>query len=72
MQQYGSKFFARSPPLSPQKVKIQLYQSMVMLHIKVPDPLDGLRWWNQNVKIKFFLEHGHVAYQIKGITDAAT
>ena len=32
----------------------------------VPDPLGGLRWWDQNVKIQFFLEHGHVAYQIKG------
>ena len=35
MQQYNSKYFARSPPPSPQKVKIQLFQNMVMLHIKV-------------------------------------
>ena len=33
MQQYNSKYFARSPT-SPQKVKIQLFQNMVMLHIK--------------------------------------
>ena len=32
----------------------------------MPDLLGGLRWWDQNVKIHFFLEHGHVAYQTKG------
>ena len=33
MQQYNSKYFGRSPT-SPQKVEIQLFQNMVMLHIK--------------------------------------
>ena len=63
MQQYGSKYFARRPP-SPdpgvwgQKVKIQLFQNMVMLHIKLkgmtnaatckhiytqPDPWGGVK-----------------------------
>ena len=32
----------------------------------VPDPRDGLKGWDQKVKIQFFSEHGHVAYQIKG------
>ena len=30
------------------------------------DPLGGLRGWGQKVKIHFFSEHGHVAYQING------
>ena len=39
MQQHGSKCFARRPPSRPmawgQRVKIQLFQNMVMLHIKL-------------------------------------
>ena len=39
MQQLGSKYFARRPPPPPdprgQKVEVQLYQNMVMLHNKV-------------------------------------
>ena len=86
MQHYGNIYIVTQPPppLSPQKVKIQLFQNMVMLHIKgsrmqqhgsncrqrynkiwnilnvildgrpVPNPLGGLRWWDQNVKIHFF------------------
>ena len=38
MQQHGSKYLPAAPPPSPQpspqKVKIQLFQNMVMLHIK--------------------------------------
>ena len=36
MQQHGSKYFSRRPP-DPrgQKVKIKLFQNMVMLHIKL-------------------------------------
>ena len=29
------------------------------------DPLGGHRGWGLTVKIHFFSEHGHVAYQIK-------
>ena len=39
MQQLGSKYLARRPPPPPdprgQKVNIQLFQNMVMLHIKL-------------------------------------
>ena len=40
VQQQGSKYYARSPlppPLDPggQKVKIQVFQNMVMLHIQL-------------------------------------
>ena len=36
MQPHGSKFFPRRPPQGPggQKVKIKLFQNIVMLHIK--------------------------------------
>ena len=81
MQQYGSKYFACRPP-SPdrggwgQKVKIQLFQNMVMLHIKLKgmtnaatykhiytqhDPWGGVKGQNN-----FFSESSHVAYQING------
>ena len=75
----GSKF---------ENVKIQLFQDMVLLHIKLkgitkcsnmvanilasdpppppPDPGVGSKGQNST-----FSEHGHVAYQIKGITNAA-
>ena len=74
MQQHGSKYFARRPPPPPHdpwgRVKIQLFQNMVMLHIK----LNGITnvanifsadpgGWDQN---STFSEYGHVSYQIKG------
>ena len=36
MQPHGSKYFPRRPPQGPwgQKVKIKLFQNVVMLHIK--------------------------------------
>ena len=90
MQQHGSKYFARRAPSSfdprvwGQKVEIQLFQNMVMLHIK----FNGITKCNNMVanilsadpslpttilgdgarRSKFiFSEHGHVAYQTKGI-----
>ena len=53
MQQHGSKYFARShlpdPPLpSPwgcgQKVKIELFQNMVMLDIKLKSIMNAAKW----------------------------
>ena len=52
MQQYGSKYFARRPqPLSPphpdpmgQKVEIQLFQNMVMLHVKLKAITNAATW----------------------------
>ena len=105
MQQYNSKYFACSPHPS----KIQLFQNMVVLHIKgnrecsnmvgkdlgggvkmsiffsehghvvyqidprpVPDPLGGLKGWDQMVKIQFFQNMVMLHIKLKGITDAAT
>ena len=59
------------------KVKIQLFQKMVMLHIKLNEikkmQQHGRKYFARSpppdpvgqVKIHFFSEHGHVAYKIK-------
>ena len=48
-----------------QKVIIQLFQSMVMLHIKFKGITNAAAWgWVQKVEIQVSSEHGHVAYQI--------
>ena len=48
MQQHGSKYFARRPPNWPwgwgQKIKIQLFQNMVMLHIKLKRTINATTW----------------------------
>ena len=51
MQQNGSKYFARRHPPPPprpwgwdQKVKIQLFQNMVMLHIKLKGVMNTAAW----------------------------
>ena len=58
MQQHGSKYFARRPPPTRpwrwgQKVKILLFQNMVMLHIKLKGITNAATWmqifWLQNV-----------------------
>ena len=63
MQQHGSKYFTPIFPLCPlgigQKVKIQLFQNMVMLHKKLTGTTTGIT-------------HGHVAYQIKCYWNVAT
>ena len=41
MQQHGSKYFARRRPLG---VKIQLFQNMVMLHIKLKGIANAVAW----------------------------
>ena len=83
MPQHGSKYFARRPPPIPwgwgQYVKIQLFQNIVMLHIKLKritkrsnmvanvlpaDPPPPRGDWVSKSKL-FFSEHGHIAYQIK-------
>ena len=76
MQQRGANILpaAPNPPPPPpgQKVKIQLFQNMVMLHIKFTHaatwkqifyPQNPRPWgWCQN---SFFSEYLHVAYKIK-------
>ena len=83
MQQHDSKYFAYRPnPLRPlgrdRKVKIQLFQDMVMLHIKLngitnaatckhtfcPYTHSRSLGWSQRSKY-FFSESSHVLYQIK-------
>ena len=51
MQQHGSKFFARRPSPSPnyprgrgQKVTIQLFQNMVIAHIKLGESRNAATW----------------------------
>ena len=52
MQQHGSKYFAHRPPTPPkpwplgwgQKVKIQLFQNMVMLHIELKGITNEATW----------------------------
>ena len=77
MQQYGSKYFAGRPLPDPavwgRKVKIQLFQNMIMFHIK----LKGITKCSSMVanistvllyskgQNKTFSEHGHASYQIK-------
>ena len=34
MQPHGSKYFPHRPPRALQKIKIKLFQNIVMLHIK--------------------------------------
>ena len=84
IQRHGSNYFARDPhPLWPygRKVKIELFQNMVMLHVKLNGILKNI---NMVANIfpqtpshpptlgigsidhnSTFSEHGHVAYQIK-------
>ena len=38
----------------------------------VPDPLGGLKGWDQKVKIQFFQNMVMLHIKLKGITDAAT
>ena len=77
MPQHGSKYFAPETPLRHphdpwSKVKLQLFQNLVMLHVKFngitnattilpTDPPHS----TLGVKILFFSEHGHVAYKLK-------
>ena len=80
MQQHGSKYFACKPPtptLGMQSIG-QLYQNMVMLHIKLNGIMkcsnmvanilsaDPSRPWRSKVQNSIFSEHDLVAYQIKG------
>ena len=48
MQQHGSIFFAHRPPSRPwgwgQKVRIQIFQNMVMLHIKLKGMTHAATW----------------------------
>ena len=50
IQQHGSKYFAHTPSPSPwpccwgQKVKIQLFQNMIMLHIKLKRITNVATW----------------------------
>ena len=91
MQLFGSKHFAnRAPPLPHyprgwgQKVKIQLFQNMVMLHIKFIEltkcsnmvanicphtPPPYPR--DQKVKIQLFQNNVMLHIKLKGITNAA-
>ena len=86
MQQHGSKYFARRhsppPPHDPrrwgQKVKFQLFQNIVMLHIKLkeiekcrppPSPPTTL---GDGVKIQLFQNMVVLHIKLKGIINAAT
>ena len=62
------------PSNQGQKVKIQLFQNMVMLHIQFKgmthaspsfDPPGWTKGVGQRQIFNFFSEHGHIAYQIK-------
>ena len=76
--QHGSKYYARRPPPHDpggQKVKIQLFQNMVILHIKLKAIMNGKYFARSpspppHPRVKrfnlTFAEHDHVAYQIKG------
>ena len=48
MQQHGSKYFARRPlplpTLGGQKVKIQIFLNMVILHIKLNGLTNAVKW----------------------------
>ena len=78
MQQHGSKTLStdRPDPGVVQELKIQLFQNMVMLHIKLKGittvatyilPADPhFLTLGMGSKFNLFSEHGHVAYQIKG------
>ena len=86
MQQHGSNYFACRPPSpSPhllaqglgQKVKIQLFQNMVMLHIKLKGMTNAaicksifIDTLNALGEVKgqkhFFFESSHISYQING------
>ena len=45
MQQHGSKYLpAAPPPVRGQKVEIQLFQNMVMLHIKLDEITNAATW----------------------------
>ena len=90
MQQHGSKYVARIPLPDPeewsQKVKLQPFQNMVILHIK----LMGITKCSSNVANilpsdpyltlgmgsidhnETILEDGHVACQIKGLTECSS
>ena len=67
-------------PSSDPWMKFQLFESMVMLHIKlkgITNEQHGSKYFTcippAILRQNFTLyEHGHVAYQIKGITNAAT
>ena len=82
IKQQGGKYFAGRPLfalLFGSKVKTQLFQNIVMLHIKLKGntkcssivesilPVDPSLTWGGVIRSKFnFSEHGHDAYQIKG------
>ena len=82
--QHDSKYYACRPLPPPpwrQKVKIQLFQNMVILHIKLKAIINAVTWKqifcpqpppppSPDLRVKrsnlTFAEHDHVAYQIKG------
>ena len=103
MQQHGSNYFACRRPLDQgsQKVKILLFQNMVMMHIKINGITNAdstllghgnaVYQINGNHKCSNMVanilpadphpppptlgwarEHGHVAYKLNGISNAAT
>ena len=79
MQRHVSKHFTPRPPLPRtwgKKVKIQLFQNIVMLHIKLKGIKTAATWQQifcsqtttdhgGGVKNSTLSEHGHVAYQTK-------
>ena len=69
MQQNGSKYFACRPPLTfgvGSKVKIQLFQNMVMFHIKLNGTTNAGEW-SQNVKVQLFQNMVMLHINLKGI-----
>ena len=77
MQQYISKYFACSPPPLPSIGQNSTFSEHghVAYQIDprpVPDPLGGLKGWDQKVKIQFFQNMVMLHIKLKGITDAAT
>ena len=86
-EQHGSKYFT-SKPRPPtwecsHKVKIQLFQDMVMLHIKLIQqhgskyhtrnhpPPPRRRGWGQKVKVQLFQNMVRFHIKLNGITNAA-
>ena len=88
MQQHGSKYFVCRPPPDPgdgvNKIKIQLFQNMVMLHIILNGltkcsnmianilPADPPHPRGQKVIIQLFLNNVMLHIKLFGITSAAT
>ena len=87
MQHYGSKYFARRHPFPHdprglgQKVKIQLFQNMVMMHIKLNEIMKCNKMvanilpadhpphpMGQNVIIQLFPNNVMLHIKLKGVT----